>query len=126
MVVDGITDKADAAPSPQLGQAAWILLTRKLNAKLGRDLEHLKRLPRCNAKHQKGIGIGRPLGRGLIGGRIQTIRIKTNHKHHDRALGERSQVFRLICAERSSLGNTIGFRPQRRQQPPGDTETQQR
>ena len=124
--MDGITDKADAALSPQLRQAAWILLPRKLNAKLGGDLEHLQRLPGCNAKHQKGIGVDRPLGRGLIRGRTKTIRIKTNHQHRDRALGEGSQGFRLICAERSSLGNTIGFRPQSRQQPPGDTETQQR
>ena len=123
-VADGIAEKTDATPSPQLGKAARILLTRKLNAELRWDLEHLKRLLGRNAKQQKCISIGRPFGRSLIGGRTKPIRIYTNHQHRDGDLGEGGQSFRLIRTQRSARGNTIGFRPKRRQQPPGDTNPQ--
>ena len=91
-VADGIAEKTDATLSPQLSQATRILFTRKLNAELGGNLEHLKRLLGGNAKQQQRIGIGGPLGRGLIGGGTQPIRFNTDHQHRDRDLREGARV----------------------------------
>ncbi len=61
---------------------------------------------------------------GLLGGRTQPIRSNTDHQHLDRDLREGGQSFWLIRTQRSARGNTIGFWPERRQQPPGDTNPQ--
>ena len=101
----------DAAPTPQLGQAAGLAITGKLNAELRGDLQHLEGLLGRNAKHHECICIGRPLGRGLIRGRTQPIRIETNHQHRDGDLGKRRQGFGLTGTQRSTRGNMIVFRP---------------
>ena len=82
--------------TPQLSQGARILFARELNSELRGDLEHLKRLLGSNAEQQQCIGIGGPLGCGLIGGRTQTIRIHTDHQHRDRDLRKGGESFRLI------------------------------
>ena len=123
-VADGIAEKTDATPSPQLSQGAWILFARELNSELRGDLEHLKRLLGGNAKQQQCIGIGGALGRGLIGGGTQPIRINTDQQHRHRDFREGGQSFRLIRTQRSARGNAIGFWPEGRHQPPGHTNPQ--
>ena len=123
-VADGIAKTTDATPAPQVSQASRILFTRKLNAELGGNLEHLERLLGGNAEQQQCIGIGGPLGRGLIGGRTQTIRVNTDHQHGDGGFGKRAQSCKLIRTQRNARSHTIGFRPEGRQQPSGHTNPQ--